>query len=141
MKKYTAGGLFPQGGIVIGLALLISKEKVHQLYKKCHFIILPSKTEGFPKVIGEAMNYGCIPIVSDISCISQYIQNEVNGYVLEKNTEQGLKEAVLNSLSLSNEKYKGFSHTNYTLAQKFTYSHYQNRMVRELFTGLRQIKN
>jgi Kef-type K+ transport system membrane component KefB len=27
VKKFTAGGLFPQGGIVIGLALLVSKEK------------------------------------------------------------------------------------------------------------------
>lgn len=27
VKKYTAGGLLPQGGIVIGLALLVSKEK------------------------------------------------------------------------------------------------------------------
>ena len=32
VKKYTAGGLFPQGGIVIGLALLISKEKVFSPY-------------------------------------------------------------------------------------------------------------
>jgi len=27
VKKYTAGGLFPQGGIVIGLALLLAKDK------------------------------------------------------------------------------------------------------------------
>lgn len=28
IKKYTAGGLFPQGGIVIGLALLLTKNKI-----------------------------------------------------------------------------------------------------------------
>ncbi len=28
IKKYTAGGLFPQGGIVIGLALIVLKDKV-----------------------------------------------------------------------------------------------------------------
>ena len=42
----------------------LPKEKVYEVYKKCHFIVLPSKSEGFPKVISEAMNFGCIPIVS-----------------------------------------------------------------------------
>jgi Kef-type K+ transport system membrane component KefB len=32
IKKYTAGGLFPQGGIVIGLALLLSKEEAFSKY-------------------------------------------------------------------------------------------------------------
>jgi Kef-type K+ transport system membrane component KefB len=32
VKKFTAGGLFPQGGIVIGLALLLSKEKAFEAY-------------------------------------------------------------------------------------------------------------
>lgn len=32
VRKYTAGGLFPQGGIVIGLALLLTKEKAFSAY-------------------------------------------------------------------------------------------------------------
>ena len=32
VKRYTAGGLFPQGGIVIGLALLVSKEAAFSKY-------------------------------------------------------------------------------------------------------------
>ena len=62
-------------------------QSVH-IYSKCDFIILPSKSEGFPKVIGEAMNYGCIPIVSDVSCISQYIQNGVNGFLIKPITSK-----------------------------------------------------
>ena len=30
LKKYTAGGLIPQGGIVIGLALLLTKDAIYQ---------------------------------------------------------------------------------------------------------------
>ena len=40
----------------------LPKEQIMEVYKKCHFIVLPSKNEGFPKVIGEGMNYGCLPI-------------------------------------------------------------------------------
>lgn len=32
VKKYTAGGLLPQGGIVIGLALLVSKEEAFRTF-------------------------------------------------------------------------------------------------------------
>lgn len=32
VKRYTAGGLLPQGGIVIGLALLVSKEQAFQVF-------------------------------------------------------------------------------------------------------------
>ncbi len=46
----------------------LPKEQINEIYKYCHFIVLPSNNEGFPKVIGEAMNYGCIPIVSNVSC-------------------------------------------------------------------------
>jgi len=37
----------------------LSRSKVHDIYKVSHAIILPSASEGFPKVISEAMNYGC----------------------------------------------------------------------------------
>ena len=46
--------------------------------------VLPSYSEGFPKVIAEAMNFGCIPIVSDISCIRQYIINGKNGFLINQ---------------------------------------------------------
>ena len=34
----------------------LEKDAISSIYSKCDFIILPSKSEGFPKVIGEAMN-------------------------------------------------------------------------------------
>ena len=61
----------------------ISRKELNDIYAKCHIILLPSSaSEGFPKVIIEAMAYGCIPIVSNVGSISQYICKE-NGVVLK----------------------------------------------------------
>lgn len=40
-----------------------------QAYKKSHFLVLPSKSEGWPKVVAEAMFFGCIPIATAVSCV------------------------------------------------------------------------
>jgi glycosyltransferase involved in cell wall biosynthesis len=68
----------------------LSKTEVQEIYKNSQFILVPSKNEGFPKVIGEAMNFGCVPIVSDVSCISQYVKNDYNGFLIQTNTIENL---------------------------------------------------
>jgi Kef-type K+ transport system membrane component KefB len=58
LKKYTAGGLIPQGGIVIGLALLLTKDPV---YKESASMIMGV-------VIGAALIHEIIgPIISKLS--------------------------------------------------------------------------
>lgn len=111
----------------------LSKEEVHQVYKNSSFIILPSKTEGFPKVIGEAMNFGCVPIVSQISCLNQYITTLKNGWLLENNDATDIVNAVQNALEIDSEKFKEMINTNHNIAAKFTYSYYRERIEKEVF--------
>lgn len=111
----------------------LPKQEISKIYKECHFIVLPSKSEGFPKVIGEAMNYGCVPIVSDVSCIGQYIEHYKNGFLINPITTQELQTNVLLSLNMSNDLYKRMVHDNYMLSEKFTYSYYQHRIVNTIF--------
>ena len=35
-----------------------SRDEVIKAYQKSHFLVLPSKSEGWPKVLSEAMAYG-----------------------------------------------------------------------------------
>ena len=71
--------------INIELHGFIDKSKLSLLYSESNFIVLPSESEGFPKVIAEASNFGCIPIVSNVSSIPQYIKDDHNGFVWDKN--------------------------------------------------------
>ncbi|MGC1205680.1 MAG: glycosyltransferase, partial [Flavobacteriaceae bacterium] len=111
----------------------LSKEALIPIYKRSSFIILPSKSEGFPKVIGEAMNYGCIPIVTDISCISQYIINETNGYLIASAQISAIHDAIKRSLSISPEKQGDMIENNYARANCFTYSYYVQRITKTVF--------
>ncbi len=112
---------------------LMPKEKVHQIYSQCHFIILPSKTEGFPKVIGEAMNYSCVPLVSNVSCLGQYIQNGVNGFLLKDRSVESIARAIHESLLLKSDIIHRYNHYNYNLAEKFTYTYYIQRIRKKIF--------
>ena len=61
----------------------LSRKELESIYGISHFILLPSESEGFPKVIAEAAAYGCIPIVSDVSSIGQYF-NDTNAFLLKE---------------------------------------------------------
>ncbi|WP_231563267.1 glycosyltransferase [Salegentibacter sp. Hel_I_6] len=46
-----------------------SLEELKQAYKKAYFVILLSKSEGWPKALAEGMWYGCIPVATPVSCV------------------------------------------------------------------------
>ena len=60
----------------------ISKVELKKIYQESHFLILPSKSEGWPKVVAEAMFWGCVPLATNVSCISNMLDNENNGLLL-----------------------------------------------------------
>ena len=106
----------------------LEKSKLHDLISESHFFLLPSKAEGFPKVVAEAACYGVIPIVSNVGSIEHYI-NQNNGFVWDINNksisyEEVLKHAVqTNSLEL---KQKSSEILN--LAALFTFENYLKKI-------------
>ena len=106
----------------------LAKNEINRIYKKSHFIILPSENEGFPKVIAEAMNFGCIPIVSNVSCLGQYIKHGINGYLIEPNTSEVLREILLELSNITEGHLQKMVKMNYKLAEAFTYEHYNDKI-------------
>ena len=81
----------------------LEKLKLHELIAEAHFFLLPSKAEGFPKVVAEAACYGVIPIVSNVGSIEHYI-NKTNGFVWNINNKAISYEEVLKQAILTNTK-------------------------------------
>lgn len=111
---------------------MLSRIKVQDIYTQSHAIILPSKSEGFPKVISEALNFGCLPIVSDVSSISQYIIDGENGYVIKALTLQGLKETIERFLRLNTEVYKQMIIQPTDFIERFSYEYYNYRLTKTI---------
>ncbi|MFT5841104.1 MAG: glycosyltransferase involved in cell wall biosynthesis [Flavobacteriales bacterium] len=112
----------------------LSRTKVHAIYEQSHAIVLPSVSEGFPKVISEAMNYGCVPIVSNISSIAHYISEDVNGFLFYPITLANVLTQIRKLLNLSTESYVNMIHSREDQLLKFSYSYYNNRVKQTLLT-------
>ncbi len=55
---------------------------VKEAYKNADLLILLSKSEGWPKVVAEAMFWGVVPIVSSVSCVPWMIGNDKRGILI-----------------------------------------------------------
>ena len=110
----------------------LSRNEVFDIYKKSHFLLLPSTaSEGFPKVIAEGMNFGCIPIVSDISSVGQYI-NADNGFVVNLTTAEKLASVLVEIQQLEEKILKAKAKQAYQVAVNFTFEHYNERIMKEI---------
>ncbi|MFN0034539.1 MAG: glycosyltransferase, partial [Saprospiraceae bacterium] len=109
-----------------------SRSQLDEMYAKSHFVILPSENEGFPKVIAEAGAHGCIPIVTDVSCIGQYVREGENGFLLADNAPQTIK-INLEKIGLVRSSFPSLSGGACVLAKAFSYERYLSR-IRETMT-------
>ena len=128
--------LASKSGVKINFHGFLPRAKVFELYRNTHFFLLPSTaSEGFPKVIAEAMNFGCIPIVSDVSSIGQYITNE-NGFICTPTTSERLNSILseisnLEEISLKQKAVKGRE-----VSQYFTFENYNHRVKNEIIAKI-----
>lgn len=60
-----------------------NQETIKKAYLENHFVVLPSLSEGWPKVIAEGMFWGCLPIASRVSCVPNMLENGGRGVLLE----------------------------------------------------------
>lgn len=72
----------------------LPRQLVAGSYAKAHFLLLPSSTEGWPKVLSEGMAYGVVPVTSDVSCIPQLLEGFRVGRALDARNPHGFIEAI-----------------------------------------------
>lgn len=71
-----------------------NREEMKSIYQKSHFLLLPSKSEGWPKVVAEAMFWGCLPAVTAVSCVPDMLANGSRGIILSNNLAADAKALV-----------------------------------------------
>jgi glycosyltransferase involved in cell wall biosynthesis len=69
-----------------------NKETVLEAYQNAHFLILASKSEGWPKVVAEAMFWGCIPVATKVSCVPNMLDRGNRGLLLEMDFENDVAQ-------------------------------------------------
>jgi glycosyltransferase involved in cell wall biosynthesis len=74
-----------------------------KIYQESHCIILPSKSEGWPKVVAEAMFWGCLPIATPISCVPNMLGFGKRGILLNEKLATDIE--AISSLLSNQEEY------------------------------------
>lgn len=108
----------------------LSREELNHIYAKSHLILLPTTaSEGFPKVLAEAAGFGCIPMVTALSSIPDYIKDDENGFLLK----DGQTATLVDSLGQlpSEQRLKEISTKAQQMSKLFSYEQYIERISRE----------
>ena len=83
-----------------------NQETIKKAYCENHFVVLPSLSEGWPKVVAEGMFWGCLPIVSRVSCVPNMLKNGKRGLLIDLKLNQDVQniEQILKDENLYQDK-------------------------------------
>lgn len=100
----------------------LKRDELNELYATSHALILPSISEGFPKVIAEAAAYGCIPLVTALPGIIPYIRDEANGLLMKDASSQTITNTIKKLLVTRQKQH--ISEDTMQMSQQFTYERF-----------------
>jgi glycosyltransferase involved in cell wall biosynthesis len=104
-----------------------SREELQKLYVEYDMLVLPSfASEGFPKVVAEAMAFGCVPIVSEVSSLKKFLEKSSAAISWSDFSKNGLCDLHITDQLLTN---------GLDWAEKFTFENYLNRLRSEVFVN------
>lgn len=93
------------------------------LYEKAHFMLFPSDSEGWPKVLSEGMAYGAVPVAGAVSSIPQILEQLAVGVACPPQDLEAFVSVIENYVAHP-ERWKKESLLGITSAQYFSYKSY-----------------
>jgi len=66
----------------------LNRKELDSIYQTSHFLLMPSRSEGWPKSVAEAMWWGTLPVVSPVSCIPEMLNHGERGILMPPNADQ-----------------------------------------------------
>lgn len=94
------------------------------LYAQSHVMLFPTcASEGWPKVLSEAMAYGVVPLAGRVSCIGQFLDAFATGKALPAEDREGFCRMIRNYVA-NPGKWNVHSQRAVTSAAFFTYTRY-----------------
>jgi glycosyltransferase involved in cell wall biosynthesis len=111
----------------------VAHERVCEILRDAHFILLPSQSEGGPKVLSEAMAYGVVPISSRVSAIPQILAEVGSGAALPPDDVSGYVQAI-HEIVDEPGLWRQMVNAGLTAAPRFTFERYLMRLDEMLTT-------
>jgi glycosyltransferase involved in cell wall biosynthesis len=109
----------------------LSRTALEALYHQAHFFLLPSTTEGWPKVLAEAMAFRAVPLAGAVSCIPQILEQSGAGISLPVNDVAGFAREI-ERIVLGTGLWSLMARNGQRAASEFTYEAYVERVCQLL---------
>lgn len=104
-----------------------SRGDLPAFYRDAHFVVLPSRAEGWPKVLSEAMAHGAVPLASAVSSIPQYLAEFGIGATGRWDDPRPFADAV-QAYAGDPERWHAESVRGMAAAERFSYAAYLDRV-------------
>lgn len=137
-KKSYLYKLAKKEKVKINFLGILDNEELQKLYPNYKYFLLSSFYEGNPKVLIEAMSFGCIVIASKTENIKEIIDHKQNGILIDINQDSRQLVSNLNNLESDDDLTKMISYNslryveqNYLLVNlvEKEYNDYNNLIV------------
>ncbi len=110
----------------------LSQSEVHEYLETADILVLPSKSEGFPKIVAEAWNYKVITLVSPVGSLPYYIVKGRNSFMMAEVSRGSLLQAFKDLLNCSSTELKEISENAHSMAYEFTFKQYYKKLQKEV---------
>jgi glycosyltransferase involved in cell wall biosynthesis len=104
-----------------------ARSYLNELYRRAHVKLLPSASEGWPKVLSEGMAYGAVPIAGAVSSIPQVLADTGAGLALPP-LDIGAYVEAIDALLQDPARWEEMSRKSLEAAHAFTYEVYMRRL-------------
>lgn len=106
------------------------KSAIIAALNEAHFSVLPSKSEGWPKAIAEAMFFGCVPIATSVSCVPDMLDYGNRGYLLTDDLSVDIEN--LTALLQDSATLKNMSEAAAAWSQQYTLECFETEIAKLL---------
>lgn len=97
------------------------------LFERAHFMVLPSASEGWPKVLSEAMAYGVVAVASNVGCIGQFLDEFRTGAAIDGLKVDRYADRII-ELTREPRRWNEQSRASVEAAERFSYGKHVRRV-------------
>lgn len=113
----------------------VDAAEIKTALKKSNFLVFLSKSEGWPKVVAEAMFWGCVPVTTAVSCVPYMLGNGERGAVVAPDVDS-VVTSIKSYLALP-DRYAASARAAMTWSRLFTLENFESEIVKLLQRGSR----
>jgi glycosyltransferase involved in cell wall biosynthesis len=109
----------------------LTAPQMHLRYERAHFVLLPSRSEGWPKVLSEGMAFGAVPVAGAVSCIPEVFALARTGVACPPDEIDSFANAI-GDLVREPARWAAYRRRGHASAFLFTFEAYMDQVRRML---------